>query len=138
MKRNREQAERWLKQAIHDFKVAQKHSADLFSSDACFMAEQTAQKALKAFLYFSGERFIHFHSVTKLVSICTQKESSFLKWVDQAKLLDKYYIPTRYPDALPEPAVPYEEFTQNEAKEAVESARQILEQVKNKIIKSQD
>ena len=128
-------AHRWFRQAEHDLKVAQKNLKDRFYSDACFMAEQASQKGLKAYLFFTGERFVLSHSVTKLALDCGQKDKGFEAIIDGARILDKYYIPTRYPDALAGPSAPFELYTQGEAEEALSYAAKILDLVRKKIIK---
>jgi HEPN domain-containing protein len=59
MKPGREAAWRWLRQAEHDLAIAGGHQERGDFSDACFMAEQAAQKALKAFLIGHGYRCAH-------------------------------------------------------------------------------
>ena len=54
MKPSRETALRWLRQAEHDLRIARGHCERGDYSDSCFMAEQAAQKALKAFLITYG------------------------------------------------------------------------------------
>lgn len=62
MKPGREAGLRWLLQAEHDLVVAHDHQERGNYSDACFMAEQSSQKALKAFLTAEGHRSIPVHS----------------------------------------------------------------------------
>ena len=133
MKNPKENGLRWLEQAKHDFKVAQRHIKYNDFSDACFMAEQTAQVVLKAYLYFSGERFVNIHSVTALLKKAGEYCKDFLSLLELGAKLDQYYIPTRYPDALPAPAVPYEEYNKRQAEETVEIAQKILCLVRDKI-----
>lgn len=135
MKNQIGEAQRWFRQAEHDLKVAQKHLKGKFFSDACFMAEQSSQKGLKAYLFFMGERFVLSHSVTKLASDCAKKDKEFEAIIDCGKMLDKYYIPTRYPDALAGPSAPFEVYTQSEAEEALKYATKILDLVGKKIAK---
>jgi HEPN domain-containing protein len=66
MKPSRETALRWLRQAEHDLRIARGHCERGDYSDSCFMAEQAAQKALKAFLITYGERVVLIHSVAQL------------------------------------------------------------------------
>lgn len=127
MKRAKENGLRWLAQAEHNLAVAKKHIKNSDFSDACFMAEQTAQVALKAFLYFSGERFINLHSVTELVKSSAQFNNGFMSLLDSGSKLDQYYIPTRYPDALAGGAIPAEVYKKEQAEEAVEIAEEILD-----------
>lgn len=72
MKPGRDAAQRWLRQAEHDLRIACGHQGRADYSDACFMAEQAAQKALKAFLMWQGQRSIPLHSVAQLVERCAQ------------------------------------------------------------------
>lgn len=128
-----EQGQRWLKQAQHDFCVAQKHLADKDYSDACYMSEQSAQKALKAYLLVRGERFVPIHSVAELVSQCADKDGDFEPLKTAGKILDQFYIPTRYPDALASPAVPFEIYTEEQAQQAIAFAKEIVQMVERKV-----
>ncbi len=102
-------------------------------SQACFHSEQTAQLALKAYLFRRGRRFVNIHSVRVLALECSKEDLDFAPMVDYGAYLDRYYLSTRYPDALPAPAVPYESFTAVEAKQALGYAGEIVELVKAKI-----
>lgn len=135
MKNPKANSLRWLEQAKHDLEVAQKNLELLkFYSDVCFMSEQASQKALKSYLYFKGERYITIHSVRELVVLCSKYNKGFEKFIELGMLLDRYYILTRYPDALAPPAVPYKSYTEREATEAVNSARDIIRFVESNII----
>lgn len=133
MRDPRETARRWMEQAEHDLEVTKAHVDNAFWSDACFMAEQTAQVALKAYLYGQGERFIPIHSVYELALECTKKDAAFKRLVDPGKVLDKYYIPARYPDALAPPGVPYKVFIETEGRQALSYAEDIVSMVKARI-----
>lgn len=52
MKQNKEEALRWLDQAKHNYEVAKNNFNAGFYSDACFMADQTAQIAFKAVVIY--------------------------------------------------------------------------------------
>lgn len=97
------------------------------------MAEQTAQIALKAFLYGTGRRQVWIHSVAKLAQECAEADPAFQECVDPGKILDKYYLSPRYPDALPPPSVPFESFTGSEAVKALEYARAIVALVASRL-----
>ena len=77
MKPGRDAAQRWLRQAEHDWRIARGHHERADYSDACFMAEQAAQKALKAFLMWQGQRSVPLHSVAQLAERCTQFDPDF-------------------------------------------------------------
>jgi len=61
-----EEGQRWLAQADEDLKWVK----DLANRGgyylACFLAQQTAEKAMKAFLYAQGEEVVLGHSVERL------------------------------------------------------------------------
>ena len=107
MKRPREQFQRWIEQAEHQLDVTDSLLGSSYWSDACFNAEQTAQMALKAFLYGKGERFIPMHTIQELAQRCQEMDGAFTQAIEWGRVLDRYYIPTRYPDALAPPAVPF-------------------------------
>ena len=133
MKPQPEAGLRWLRQAEHDLSVTQRHQQSGDYSDACFMAEQASQKALKAFLTAQGRRSISIHSVAQLAETCSQINPDFAKHIASGRILDQYYIPTRYPDALAPPAVPFESYTQEQGNKALEAAEAILGLVSRKL-----
>ena len=80
-------ADRWLRQAEHDLRVVRLNLNARNYADACFMAEQTAQKCFKAYLYYKGERAPRIHAVHKLVEACSRYEPAFLKFHEAGALL---------------------------------------------------
>ena len=133
MKRPLETARRWLAQAEYSLSVTHVLLENGFWSSVCFQAEQTVQTALKAFLYSRGRRFVHIHSVYELIQECGREDQDFLGFQTHGMTLDQYYIPTRYPDALPEPAVPFQVFTEQQASQALAFATEMVELAKAKI-----
>ncbi len=133
MKRPLEAARRWLAQAEHDLQVTRIMFENGLWAKTCFESEQTAQLALKAFLYGLGRRAINIHSIGELILECGSHDEDFLVYLDRGKTLDKYYLPTRYPDALPPPAIPYQSFTEDEARQALDLAVDLVQLVRQKI-----
>jgi len=95
---------------------------------ACFQAQQAAEKALKAYLYLKGKRLIISHSIFKLIKECLNFDNEFKNILD-ARELDKYYIPTRYPNGLPD-QIPHEFYNLGDAKLCVDYAEKILSLIK--------
>jgi len=93
----KDEAIRWLSQAEEEFKDA----CDLMSTEryylSLFLCQQSAEKALKAFIYLREEESIFFHSLAELLKIATSLDPDF-KSLAGTKRLDDYYIPTRYLD----------------------------------------
>ena len=102
-------------------------------ADACYFAEQASQKALKAFLYLQGSRSQPEHSVAVLARSCSEVDPMFTRFIVTGTAMDQYYIPTRYPDALADPAVPFESYSVAEATEAVRLASEIVNAVRKKL-----
>jgi len=133
VKKALETAQRWLAQAAHSLAATQALLEAGFAAEACFHAEQTAQLALKAYLYARGHRHITVHSVLELAQQCASEDGDFSPLVEYGGVLDRYYLSTQYPDALPEPAIPFESFTVGEARQALGYATEIVELVRAKV-----
>ena len=132
MSRNLEEARRWLSQAHYDLQAArinQKHGVYAW---ACFLCQQAAEKALKAFLYAQGEGPVIGHSSFRLAQACATFDSEFNQILRACKTLDGYYIPTRYPNGLPD-GVPHEVYDAVDAGEALEAGAAVLS-----LVESQD
>jgi len=135
MKRSKEEAKRWLDQAQYDFEIAKRMLSQEIYSYSCFLCEQAAQKALKAYLYYKGKRYVWEHSVQELARASREYDEKFEDTIEAGKILDRYYIPTRYPDALAPPAVPYKTYSEKDASQAVSLAEKIIEMVRGEIKK---
>lgn len=127
MRNSKQNAERWFKEAESTFRQAKRNCEEGAYNLACFLAEQASQKALKAILYLDGARFINIHSVKELLGEVSKKHEEFSEFIEAGMKLDQYYLSTRYPDAVPEPAIPSEIFAKSQAEEAVEIAGKIFE-----------
>ena len=119
----------WLLQSESDLRSV----ADLIKnghySQACFNAQQAAEKALKALAFFRGADLVKSHSlstIAKDLKINGELTTFSMK-------LDIYYLTARYPDALPESAVPAENFDQTMATEAQNMAEKFLSRVKQEL-----
>jgi len=117
---------RWMKASI---KTLESASGDLNRGDynwACFKAHQSAEFAVKALLHGLGLP-AYGHSISKLL-IKMQKNLEVQQVLQEAKILDKYYIPTRYPNAWVEGS-PEDYYTKNEGEEAIKHAKKLIEWV---------
>jgi len=112
-----------MRQAEFDLAQAERLLADGVFSYAAFFAEQAAQKSLKAFLLARGARLVTIHSVGELAREAAARDQRFAALVNAARRLDRHYLTSRYPDALPEPAVPAEAYVREDAEEALDAAR---------------
>ena len=111
------QAKRDLKNAIYEIDGG-------YYEWACFIAQQSAKKAVKAVLEHIGANS-YGHSVAALLKEVSKKIYIPSIIISFAMELDKAYILTRYPYAHPVGA-PYESYTLNEAKRLVAYAKEII------------
>lgn len=74
-----EEGKRWLEQAKEDLKWAQRLAEEGGYHIACFLSQQVAEKAIKAFLYAKGETIVIGHSVNLL----SQKASQYDKRIGE-------------------------------------------------------
>jgi HEPN domain-containing protein len=99
---------------------------------ACFLCQQAAEKSIKSVHYFFDSD-PWGHSVYKLIVDLKMIDESmyhkFERHIDEAKMLDRLYIPTRYPNGLPD-IIPDDAFFLQDANEALSMAGGILQTVK--------
>lgn len=130
--RERAEWERWLLQARADVETAQFLLEGEKYYMACFVAQQAAEKALKAFLFSRGAATVFGHSIDRLCRDCAAHDSDFERLRPRVKNLDHYYIEARYPNGLPE-ETPVEYFERADAETAVAEAREVVDAVSARI-----
>lgn len=125
---------RWLRQAERDLDDAEYSLAGRRYNLACFLCQQTAEKALKAILYARGAEQVLGHSVADLATECANLDDEFRALKPKAAPLDHYYVPTRYPNSLPG-GIPAEAFDEVDARRALALAGEVIRLVKAKLAK---
>ncbi len=121
------EAERWLKTAEEDLQAARALQQVGMYAHACFLSQQCGEKAIKAVWHLIGED-PWGHSIQRLVmqfpkpELFTEREN----WLQRAASLDKFYIPTRYPNGLPD-LTPGQSYFSKDAEQAIEQAVFFLE-----------
>ena len=100
---------------------------------ACFLSQQVAEKALKGYIYAQGEEIVLGHSVERLCNHAGKFDPIFLEKVKTWSFLDGYYIPTRYPNGLPD-GIPADVYTMDAARQAVEMATEVVNMVSTMIL----
>ncbi|MBI4201646.1 MAG: HEPN domain-containing protein [Chloroflexi bacterium] len=121
---NKQEALRWVGQAEHQLASAQYLLAGGYYAMACFHSQQTAEVALKALGYLRGDRYVLGHAIIELFYGLIADYPEIASYQQQASKLDRYYIPTRYPDAIPG-GIPAQTYDAPEAAEAVAVAAEI-------------
>ncbi len=125
---------RWLTQATDEFQDAEELRKMGRFYIALFHFQQAAEKALKAYLYMKVRSVDVFftHSVDELSRMAAELDADF-KQVLPAKVLDRYYIPTRYPNALPGGAPSRYFDDPDEARTAMELAEKVIRLAESKV-----
>ncbi|RME88676.1 MAG: HEPN domain-containing protein [Candidatus Hydrogenedentota bacterium] len=118
-----QKATAWLKQAENDLAWAEDSFQSGYFAQVCFICQQVGEKALKAVAYARGANEVRSHSI-KQIARDLNLNGEILK---AASILDLYYTTGRYPDVLPDHLPPFEFFTQEQAEEALNLAKTILQ-----------
>ncbi len=100
MKKNEKRYREFLMFAEEDLKSARVLLKEEIFNQVCFHSQQVAEKSLKSFIKFKKRISPKTHSLLELLNICSQYDKRFSALLDICKFLDKFYIPTRYPDAI--------------------------------------
>jgi HEPN domain-containing protein len=125
-------ASAWLSQAQHDLDAAQANAAEDRHALACFLCQQSAEKAVTAFLFSSGAEQVWGHSLADLCEDALAFDQSFDLVKSIAVLLDKHFLGARYPQSLPG-GVPAEAYDQADSERALEVAEDVLAAVKQRV-----
>jgi HEPN domain-containing protein len=114
----------WLRQADRDLEQAEDSRGAGRHEWACFAAHQAAEKAVKA-LHLSCGQEAWGHVVAKLLTELPARVAATGPLVDQAKVLDNFYVPARYPNGHTAGA-PFEHYGPLQSEEAIGHAREIV------------
>jgi len=117
----------WLRQARRKLESAKWDLKGGFYEDACFSAQQAAELAVKALLEKRGLSR-KGHSIYFMLSEINV-DSELLR---MARMLDQYYIPTRYPNGF-DVGAPMDYYDRTQAEEAIGYAERIIRFVEEQI-----
>ena len=122
----------WLIAANNDLKYARASLEELDSKFIypfiCFHSQQAAEKALKAFLLSRNLQAPKTHSLVDLLKLAAIHSGNLQNLGKNCEILDRYYVPTRYPDAILESKVS-QIFGHFEAEEALKLASKIVKTI---------
>lgn len=120
-----ERSRDWINQARRDLASAEAMLASSFYEWACFASQQAAEKAVKAVFQKMGA-VAWGHSLLELLRLLIGKAAVTEELFDCARVLDRFYIPARYPNGF-ESGSPFEYFTKKDAEYAIFCGRRIVE-----------
>jgi HEPN domain-containing protein len=119
-----ERSRDWMNQAEGDLEHARSDMERGFYDWACFSAQQSAEKAVKAVFQKMGAE-AWGHSVGDLLRELSKRHEVPEELVDSALELDKAYISTRYPNVHPS-GFPRDRYTRGEARRLILYAERIF------------
>lgn len=130
----RSEAIRWLEEALWDLETAEILHREKRYNAAAFYPHQAAEKAAKALLYSVNEA-PWGHSIRILIERFFRKTGRALdeELLRCARVLDRHYIPSRYPNAHPA-GTPHEAYDKDTSHGAIEAAGKILEFTKEVVL----
>ena len=112
-----ERSKDWINQAKRDLHTAQGLLSQGSFEWSCFVAQQAAERAVKAVIQ-KLNAVAWGHSVRELLSIIAKRVEVDKALLDYGKALDKYCIPTRDPNSF-DSGSPYEYFSKEDADNAI-------------------
>ena len=123
-----ELVDRWLKRARSDLQLGRValNTTGVLLEDACFHAQQCAEKALKAYLTKLDVAFPRTHVLEVLLDLLKAEGIDIPGNIDQAFELTQYAVQTRYPGE-------WEPVTRKEAENSLDLAAVVLNWVQYEI-----
>ena len=85
----------------------------------CYLCQQSAEKYLKAFLFYNDIEPPNTHDLKRLLLLCQQKKSEFSTLESNAYILTRYGVMPRYPNELG--------ITEEDMKSALANAKAVKE-----------
>jgi len=96
-KRSMQKHSDWLAFAQDDLKAAEVLLNAELGTIATFHTQQSAEKALKAFLLCKKISFKKIHDLVVLIDLCSTVNQTFLDFAENCAKLDPYITQGRYP-----------------------------------------
>lgn len=117
---------RWMAQAANTLASARVDADHGFHNWCCFKAQQAGEYAVKAILYGLGVPAIG-HSIVSLSERLREiGVETYEDFMTDARLLDRHYIPPRYPDAYPSGS-PHDYYDSAASSEALRACERVIE-----------
>jgi HEPN domain-containing protein len=118
----------WVEKAEHDLTTASytlRLRANCPTDTVCFHAQQCVEKYLKALLVLNDADFGRTHHISALLSLLPPSIRPQMTPEEQERFTE-YAVTTRYPGD-------YDPITREEAKQAVQIARRVRNQVRRRL-----
>ena len=130
MDKNSSNYQDWLLKAENDLKAAEailKYYEQPPTDTICYHCHQVAEKALKGYLVFKEASLPKIHDLITLLGFCLSQDKTLEILRSELRVLNKYYIETKYPPDMPI------DYPKREAKEAIDKAKVIFKEIRERI-----
>ena len=121
----------WLRQADRDFEQAEDSRHAGRHEWACFAAQQAAEKAIKALHLHEGQK-ARGCVISQLFAGLPETVDVPGLLIEKGRVLDNFYIPTRYPN-LHSAGAPFEHYGPLQSEKAIRYASEIIEFVRTQM-----
>lgn len=121
----------WFEQGKHDLEMARTSQKADSHEWACFLAQQAAEKVLKA-LHLTHGQEAWGHVLVDLIDELPTSVQPPEELVEKARVLDNFYLPTRYPNGHAAGA-PFEHYGPLQSKDAIAHAGEIIRFVRSQM-----
>ncbi len=126
------EAQKWLAQAEADLRAA-RTNAQPHPDVACYLAQQAAEKAMKALQLACSGMVARTHSLSQLENMLAKLGFTLTGVKTRAlRELERLNIEARYPDVLPG-AIPAEYFKTEDAENALSIAETVVSEVRKSL-----
>lgn len=98
MPRNPLDPKEWLARAKSNLLQAKHHQPGIYFEDLLFLAQQSVEKALKAYLLKNGLQVPHTHNVTRLITEVKKHARNFPQKLETVAWLTDFSVAGRYPN----------------------------------------
>ena len=115
----------WFNQAVRDLQQAAESQAAERHEWACFAAQQSAEKAVKA-LHIHLKQEGWGHVIARLLIDLPPEAQVPPELIEKGRVLDNFYFPTRYANGHPAGS-PFEHYGPLQSNTAIQYASDILE-----------
>lgn len=120
-----QRAKDWLKEAESELNAARTLLEAEHWAWCCFTCQQAAEKALKALCdHFRTPQF--GHNLNMLLAVVTEHADVDDPVQEACARLNRFYIPTRYPDAFDQGA-PADQFFESDGTQALDDAKEVVQ-----------
>ncbi|MBW1668763.1 MAG: HEPN domain-containing protein [Deltaproteobacteria bacterium] len=126
----REEIDRWIEFASEDLEMAVLAWEQKIYNQVCFHSQQCVEKLLKGYILFTGKLYPRSHKVADILRLLPG--NAFSDMHEELLLLDRFYVTTRYPDALPG-MLPSGMPSEEDARKSLQTARLVFDRLKGEM-----